>query len=140
MDKDKLSQLKYLSKEIELIEEQIKSIDYTMATDSVKGSDPYFPYTYHSITIKGVDIEDYNNKVKRLENKLYKKKHELIDLVNEIIDYIDDVEDSEIRQILTLRYIKGYTWEQVAIHMGSAGDGSTERKKHDRFLKYSRVS
>lgn len=134
MDKEQLSQLRYLSKEIELLEEQIKNIDYTMTTDSVKGSDANFPYTYHSITIKGVDIEGYNNKARRLQKRLSRRKHELIDLVNELNNYIDDIEDSEIRQMIVLKYVKNFTWSQIAKHLGYA-DESVPRKKLDRYFK-----
>ena len=42
-----------------------------------------------------------------------------------------------MRTILTLRYSQGFSWKQIAESMGNLGDGSTERKKHNRFLKLS---
>ncbi len=43
------------------------------------------------------------------------------------------IEDSEIRRIFTLYYIKGYAWRRVARELGYA-DESVPRKKHDRYL------
>lgn len=40
-----------------------------------------------------------------------------------------------MRMILTLRYINGLTWRQIAKSLGVIGDGSTERKKLNRFLR-----
>ena len=73
-------------------------------------------------------------KLKRLERKLKLRLDELMDLVDEINEYISNQEDSEIRQILSLRYINGLTWNQVAKHLGYA-DESVPRKRCNRFLK-----
>ncbi|WP_236908829.1 hypothetical protein [Clostridium sp. Cult3] len=43
---------------------------------------------------------------------------ELLDMVEEIYEYIDNIDDSLIRQIITLRYVSGLTWEQVAASIG----------------------
>lgn len=144
MNKSELSQLKYLNKEIELLQKQINNaeaaVDARMTVDSVAGSSPVWPYTKHSIRIEGIDIVGYERRVKRLRNKLNRRLKELIEKREELEEYIAAVPDSEIRTILTLRYVGGLTWQQVAEHMGVEGDGSTERKKHDRYLKFSRNS
>jgi hypothetical protein len=137
MKKEELSQLTSLNKEIELIKEQINDVEFSVVTDSVKGSSSEYPYTQHSIKIQGIDYRDYNRKVNKLKMQLSQKLSELMDKVTEINDYISTIDDSEIRMILTLRYINNLPWHQVAAHMGVQGDGSTERKKHDRFMKLS---
>lgn len=134
MDKQKLSQLYHLKNEIELIKRQINDIGFSMTTDTVKGSDTGFPYVYHPITIMGVDYGEYERKAGRLKRQLQRRLDEYMDTVAEINKYIESVEDSEMRQILSLRYINNLTWQQIAAHMGTMGDGSTERKKTDRFL------
>ena len=60
--------------------------------------------------------------------------------LNRLDRFISSVKDSEMRIILTLRYSQGLSWQQIAQNMGVLGDGSTERKKHNRFLKLSRNS
>ena len=118
MDKKKLSQLRYLNKEIELLKEQIDNLDYNITTDTVKGSDTEYPYISRNIKITGVDIQDYERKAKRLKRKLSRRVEELLDLLEEINEYIESIDDSLIRQIIILRYINGLTWDQVAVHIG----------------------
>lgn len=144
MTKNDLQQLIPIKKEIESLERQIDrvemSVEHDVVTDSVVGSSPSFPYTQHSVKITGVDIKGYDKKVKMLRARLLKRKEELINQQYEMNKYIESIEDSEIRTILTLRYIEGLSWQQIADKLGVCGDGSTERKKHDRYLKFSRNS
>ncbi|MFL0245510.1 DUF1492 domain-containing protein [Candidatus Clostridium stratigraminis] len=137
MDKKELSQLHHIIKEIELLKVQINNINHETVTDSVKGSDPYFPYVGHTMIISGIEVKGHDKKVTRLKRKLQIRTDELMNKVAELNDYIASIEDSEIRQILTLRYIENLTWKQIADKMGTKGEGDTERKKHDRFLKVS---
>lgn len=48
--------------------------------------------------------------------------------------YISTVEDSQMRQILTLRYIECLTWNQVADAIGGGNTEDSVRKAHDRYL------
>jgi len=134
MNKEKLSQLHHLKNEIELLQKQLDNMDYSIVSDSVKGSSISFPYVQHTIIITGADVEGYECKAGRLKRQLQRRLDEYMDTVTEINEYIASVEDSEMRQILSLRYINNLTWQQIAAHIGTMGDGSTERKKHDRFL------
>ncbi len=132
----RLDQLRYLNKEIEILKEQIQKAEAHTITDVVVGSDTEYPHLSHNITITGIN----DRKISRLKRKLNRRVKELFAAKAEMLEHIHSVEDSEMRQILILRYVDGLTWQQVARKLGRAGDGSTERKKHDRFLKLSRVS
>ena len=137
MNREELSQLNGIKIEIEILNKQIEGLPTGMniVTDSVVGSFVEFPYTQHNITIMGVDMQSYDRKARNLRRKLKVRMNELMDKAAEINDYISTVPDSEMRSILALRYINNLSWQQIAYHMGVEGDGSTERKKHDRFLK-----
>lgn len=137
MDKKQLSQLSQITREIQLLKAQINSIYSDVVTDSVKGSYPEFPYTEHLITIYGIDEQKSARIRIRLQSRLRRRLEDLMDTLDEINEYVSTIDDSEIRQIITLRYINNLTWYQIAKHMGVYGDGSTERKKHNRFLKVS---
>lgn len=52
----------------------------------------------------------------------------------EIMHFIHSIADSEIRLVMRLRYLEHKTWRQIAFAIGVDGDGSTERKKLDRYL------
>ena len=133
MTREQLEQLRFLSKEIHLIENQIKEIKYEVVSDTVKGSGG-FPYVYHTIPITGINIKGHDKKIKTLKSKLVERKTELINVVCEINEYINEVKDSEIRQIIILKYINGLTWDKIATHLNYA-DESVPRKKMDRYLK-----
>ncbi|MCQ4921544.1 hypothetical protein NE686_00480 [Tissierella carlieri] len=135
MDKEQLSQLKYLKSEIEILKKQISDLDYNITTDSVKGSSPYFPYTERNFLITGLDYQVHDNKLDRLQRKLNRRVEELIDLVEEINDYINDIDDSLVRQIFTLRYINGLEWKQVAASIGGDNTADSVRMIHNRFLE-----
>jgi len=144
MTKKELSQLRFINKEIEILKKQIEEAEQLTemhtASDVVEGSNPVWPYQKRTFHIEGVAVPEYEKKVKRLRKKLQRRLDELMEKREELEEYIATIEDSELRLIFTLRYINGLSWRQIAAHMGVLGDGSTERKKHDRFLKFSRIS
>ena len=135
MNKDQLSQLRHLKGEIVLLKNQIADIKYTITTDTVRGSDPIFPYAERMFTITGIDYESHRRKVERLQRRLERRTEDLIDLVVEINEYVESIDDSLIRQIITLRHINGFTWEQVAAHIGGNNTADGVRMIHDRFLR-----
>jgi hypothetical protein len=135
MNKEQLSQLKYLKSEIEILKKQISDLDYNITTDSVKGSSPYFPYIERNFLITGLDYQVHDNKLDRLQRKLNRRLEELIDLAEETNDYINDIDDSLVRQIFTLRYINGLEWRQVAASIGGNNTADSVRKIAERYLK-----
>lgn len=137
MNKEKLSQLHHLKNEIELLQKQLDNMDYSIVSDSVKGSSISFPYVKHTIIITGADVEEYERKMDRLKRQLARRLDELMDIVDEINEYIRTIDDSEMRQILSLRYVNNLTWQQIAHHLGYQ-DESVPRKRCDRFLKNDR--
>lgn len=135
MDKEQLSQLRYLKREIEMLKRQIEDLDYSMTTDSVKGSSPYFPYEERNFIIKGIGYKEYDNKLSRLQRKLNRRVEELIDLVEEMNEYIENIDDSLIRQIITLRCVNGLEWGQVAASIGGNNTADSVRMLYNRYLK-----
>ena len=134
MTKKELSQLYYLRKEIKEQQRRLSELEAlaTSCTAKITGlpngngvSDKVANYAAQIADLKGL-----------LDLNLKKYFYEL----NRLDRFISSVKDSEMRIILTLRYSQGLTWQQVAQNMGILGDGSTERKKHNRFLKLSRNS
>ena len=135
MTKHELSQLKHIQGEIDLLKRQIADVKPNYVMDSVVGSSPHFPYTAHSIKIEGLDMQDYDKRVKRLKSQLQRRHDDLLDKRAEIEEFIDTIGDSFIRQIIALRYISGFQWEQVAAHMGSGYTTDCIKRQHERFMK-----
>ncbi len=131
MTKKELSQLYYLKKEIKEQQKRIKELEdaATSCSSKIDGL-PSGEGINDKIGNYAVQIADLKS---LLDLNLKKCFYEL----NRLNRYIQSVEDSQMRMILTLRYVNGLTWRQIAKSMGVAGDGSTERKKLNRFLKHN---
>lgn len=134
MTKKELSQLYYLKKEIKEQQRRLSELEAlaTNCTAKITGM-PHGTGINDKIGNYATEIADLKS---LLDLNLKKCFYEL----NRLDRYIQSVEDSEMRTILTLRYSQGLSWQQIAQNIGVLGDGSTERKKHNRFLKLSRNS
>jgi hypothetical protein len=134
MTKEQLKQIRQLKNEIELLKAQIQEIEHTITTDTVKGSDTSFPYSSHSIMIRGIDEDDYNRKVRRYQKRIRKRVHELVELLEVTNEYIEGINDSMIRQIIILRYVNGLGWKDVATKLGGNNTADSVRMMLDRYL------
>ena len=134
MTKKELSQLYYLKKEIKEQQKRLSELEAlaTSCTAKITGL-PNGNGVSDKIANYATEIADLKS---LLDLNLKKCFYEL----NRLDRFISSVNDSEMRIILTLRYSQGLSWQQIAQNMGVIGDGSTERKKHSRFLKLSRNS
>lgn len=130
MTKKELSQLYYLKKEIRAQQQRIKELETVASscTSNINGL-PSGKGASDKIGNYAAQIADLKS---LLDLNLKKCFYEL----NRLNRYIQSVEDSQMRMILTLRYVNGLTWRQIAKSLGVAGDGSTERKKLNRFLRH----
>ncbi len=134
MTKKELSQLYYLKKEIKEQQRRIAELEAaaTKCTANISGmpsgkgiSDKVGKYAAQIADLKAI-----------LDLNLKKSFYEL----NKLTRYIESIEDSEMKLIFSFRYIQNMSWYEISKNLGSLGDGSTERKKHNRFLKVSRKS
>lgn len=135
MTRQQLRQLRFLKNEIKILREQIDSLKAGIVSDVVEGSESEFPYTKRRFTITGADCEEYERKSKRLQRRLQRRVDELMDLLEEINEYIEGIDDSLIRQIISLRHVNGLTWDQVAASIGGGNTGDGVRMMHDRYFK-----
>ena len=130
MTPERLKQYRSLKAEIEELAEQIQMLE---SSDIVQGSDKEFPYIKHNFKVETAEC-DRTRELLRKELGLLKSEYHALN------EFINNIADSEIRRIFRYRYIEGLKWFQIASRLKVCGDGSTERKKHDRFLKVSRNS
>ena len=130
MTPERLKQYRSLKAEIEELAEQIQMLE---SSDIVQGSDKEFPYIKHNFKVETAEC-DRTRELLRKELGLLKAEYHALN------EFINNIADSEIRRIFRYRYIEGLKWFQIASRLKVCGDGSTERKKHDRFLKVSRNS
>ncbi len=139
MIKQELMEINHLKKEIGLLKQKLNEMSYgdneTIVADTVKGSMTQFPYIPRSFTIIGREemSEECLHKRNEIAVRIRSKTQMLMDKVNKAFEYIQSVEDCNVRQILTYRYIDGLTWEQTGECMSYSWE--TVRKKHDKFMK-----
>ena len=128
MTKEQLSQLHYLNMEIVQLQARIHELECraTSTTSYITG----LP------RIEGVvqKLGDYVAEIADLKSLLDVKIKSCFYELNRLERYIQSVEDSEMRIILSLRYVNWLSWQQIAFSMGE-NDESYPRKKHNRYIK-----
>lgn len=144
MTKEQLSQVRKLRNEIKLLKEQKSEIRSRMSgmrtPHSVQASSKSEPYQLHNITIQGVAKSETDVYVEadalreKIALDLAEREKQCLSEYERICSYIGTVQDSEIRQILTLYYLKGMTWQQVAFKVGKHNE-CYPRQKVEIFLK-----
>lgn len=55
--------------------------------------------------------------------------------LNRLNRYIESIEDSEMRMIMSLRYINGLSWEQVVASISIYATEDSVRMRHNRYLR-----
>ena len=127
MTKKELSQLYWLNREIE--EEKRKLAELTAAASGGVQNITGLPHV-------GGGDKTGNRAILIAEQRdliELKVKQSVIEY-NRLNRYIASVEDAQMRMILSLRYVNGLSWQQVALHMG-LHDEQLPRKWHNAFLK-----
>ena len=129
MTKKELSQLYYLNREIEQLQARLTELESlaTSCTANITGM-PRANGISDKIGKYAAEIADLKS---LLDLNLKKCFYEL----NRLNRYIQCVDDSEMRMILSLRYVNGLCWEQVAASISVYASGDSVRKAHDRFLR-----
>ena len=133
MNKKELSQLYYLNREIEEQQRRLDELEClaTSCTSRITGMprskglfDKLATYTAEIADVKGL-----------IDLNIKKCFYEL----NRLNRYINGVGNSQMRMILSLRYINGMTWQQIAFSIGEH-DEQYPRRKHNEFLKKHRFN
>ena len=123
-----MSQLYYLNREIEQLERQLEELEcLAESTTQVITGMPHGSGTSDKVRRYAVRIAD-------LRSMIDNRKARCWDEMNRLNAYIDGVEDSLTRQILTLRYVNGLSWQQVADSVGGGISSDGVRKIQQRYL------
>lgn len=126
-------------KRIESLKNEIERMEsgHFKVTDSVtcgkKGKKPLqiikitgFPGTYYDQRVSLLN--------KRIRN-LADKEQEFLEVITAAEERIENIKDSRMRRILTMRYIDGLSWVQVAHRLGGNATADSCRMACDRFLE-----
>ena len=127
MTENELKQYRSICAEIEELKLEMNRLTLT---DTVTGSDAEFPYTKHTMSIRGVD-DDTKARISRRITLLKNKRH-MIEC------YVDAIDDSITRRIFKYRYIKDTvmpSWRSVSRKVGGGMSESGVRMTAYRYLK-----
>lgn len=128
MTKKELSQLYLLNREIEENKRRLEEL-----RTAAEGGAARITGLPHAPSI-GRGLESYAILIAETKELIRLKNQQLIIEYNRLNRYIAELDDSFMRQILSLRYINGLTWGQVAAHVGGGNTEDSVRKAHARFL------
>lgn len=104
-------------------------------TEKVKGSLPAYPYTQTTVKVTGIIRNE--PLIAQKTAKLERMNERRNDLLNILVKYLKSIKDEEVREILTLYYIDGLRYCDLAEYMGLEGDGSPLMRKAKDYIKKS---
>ena len=128
MTKKELSELYWLNREIE--EEQRKLNELKAAATDCTAKITGLPHVSGTLDLLG----DLCILIAEQKDLIELKVKQSIIKYNRLNRYIANVSDAQMRMILSLRYVNGLTWQQIAEKIGEK-DESYPRRKHNAFLR-----
>lgn len=131
-----------LEKQIPKLEQRIREIEAgETVKDRVYGGDG----GRQGFNIEGIPSVEYDHKKAELLRKklLYEERKtrlkllriKIAETINEVEEFISSIDDSHIRRIINLRYVKGLPWNIVAMQIGGMNSEDSVRKALDRYLE-----
>lgn len=123
-----LSQLYWLNREIERDKARLEEL-YTKAigcNQPITGM-PHVPGITDKVGRYAGEIADLRGII---EANIQRCFYEL----NRLNRYIDNVDDPQMRMILSLRFVNGLPWQQVAASIGGSNTADSVRKACRRYL------
>lgn len=124
-----LSQLYWLKKEIEMDEERLKALESRAysPSGSVAGGNPTGEVSQRT--------ERYAVEIAEIKTIIEDKRRRCIEEKQKLERYITGIEDSLTRQIYTLRFVNGESWEKIAMELGGGNTTDGVRKRVYRYMK-----
>lgn len=127
MTKKELKNLYYLKKEINEQQKRLEELEMLATKCSNEISEiPHGNRILDKVGNYAVEIAD----LKKLIEKNLEKR---IEEYRKLTAFIENIEDSQLRLILILRYVYNLTWQKIAFKIGEH-DEQYPRRKHNTFL------
>ncbi|WP_039652106.1 hypothetical protein [Clostridium tyrobutyricum] len=129
MNKKELSQLYYLNREIEQLKSRIEELECIAVSDTSRITGmPHVTGISDKVGRYAAEIADLKG---LLDLNLKKCFYEL----NRLNRYIESIDDSQMRMIMTLRYVNELSWRQIAFSIGGGNTEDSIKKLAYRYLK-----
>lgn len=137
MDKNILEQYIDACALIRETERDIQELNRKKAVvqDSVKGSNPEFPYQPQSFRIEGSREEVADRISLEYEERLLKKRKKEAERIKTEVEAWLNTIPMRMRRIIKFKFFEELTWQQVAQCMGRKASGDSVRKEFDNFMR-----
>ena len=102
--------------------------------DSVKGSNPHYPYEPIRFHITGIADKVTNSDIEKMKHILIERQNRLKDKRIEVEMWINMI-PIRMQRIVRLKFLEGKTWSEVAMRVGSKNvSGDAIRKEFWGFM------
>jgi hypothetical protein len=125
-----LNQLYHLNREIEQDKQRLRELESAATNTNSRITGMPHAAGISDKTSIAVEIAYLRGVI---ENKIQRTFYEY----NRLINYINGIDDSFVRQVLTLRHINGLTWFQISQHIGGGNTESCVKMAYHRYLTKS---
>lgn len=129
MTKHELSRLIYLNREIEYIEMRLTELECAAESQQIRITGMPRAVGFSN------KVGDYAAEITDLKELLNQSLIKCFRELNRLKRYIEVIEDSEIRMIMTLRYIHGLSWRDIATRISIYATEDSVRMRHNRYLR-----
>ena len=103
--------------------------------DSVKGSNPEFPYQSQSFHIEGTAEHPGDWSLLAAEQKiLADRKANAAKIKTEVEAWMNTI-PQRMQRIIRMKIFKNFEWERIADEIGRGATGDSVRKEFERFIK-----
>ena len=137
MDKNILNQYMDACALIRETEADIRELEKRKRTvqDSVKGSNPEFPYQSQSFHIEGTAEHPGDWSLLAAEQKiLADRKANAAKIKTEVEAWMNTI-PQRMQRIIRMKIFKNFEWERIADEIGRGATGDRVRKEFERFIK-----
>lgn len=137
MDKTVLEQYIDACALIRETEEDIRKLQKRkgIVQDSVKGSNPEFPYQAQSFHIEGTAEQISDQSILETEEKLLEMQKEDARKIKIEVEAWMLTIPIRMQRIIKWKIFDGLTWQQVANKLGKKATENSAKKEFERFLK-----
>lgn len=137
MDKTALEQYIDACALIRETEEDIRKLQKRkgIVQDSVKGSNPEFPYQAQSFHIEGTAEQISDQSILETEEKLLEMQKEDARKIKIDVEAWMLTIPIRMQRIIKWKIFYGLTWQQVANKLGNKATENSAKKEFERFLK-----
>lgn len=128
MTKQELSQLYWLNREIAVHRDRLAELEAAATCSTARITGLPHVSRVSDKTALAAEIADLRALVQAMADRAVTE-------YGRLTRYIAQVDDSLVRQILTLRYIQGMPWFKVAQKIGGGNTEDSVRMAHNRYLR-----